>query len=165
MIRQDVIDAALSFEGTPFHHQGRAPRHGLDCAGVIVCAARAAGMDVDDRLDYGRNPNPRSLMHYLERNCERLPDPDQAIPGDLLVFWFVASARHGFIPQHVGLLLPEGEMVHALNLAVRRRRGRKNPSRVQRVPIDEYWKNRLHSAWRLRPLLEEGTSSGPGEVT
>ncbi len=43
MKREDFVRVARSYIGTPFHHQGRLPGVGLDCAGVIVCALAECG--------------------------------------------------------------------------------------------------------------------------
>jgi len=94
----DFISAARSFIGTPFRHQGRRPGVGLDCIGVMVCAAWAAGYEVDDIANYSRRPNGQ-LIPNLERQLDSIPI-DDAEPGDIVAFWITRCGN----PQHIGVL-------------------------------------------------------------
>ena len=106
----DIVWAARSYIGTPFHHQGRLPGVGLDCMGVPWCALRAAGRVVTGRIDYPRAPNGK-LLDELGAQFWAV-DPALAESGDLLI-GELQTARH---PWHGYILDDEGErprVIHA----------------------------------------------------
>jgi len=87
----------------PFAHQGRSLA-GVDCIGLIVCAAYAAGIrDLPDRRDYPRDPIGRELEQALDAYCIRILRPE---PGAIALIRFQDRARH------TALLTP-AQMVHA----------------------------------------------------
>jgi hypothetical protein len=51
--RADLLAAARAYLGTPWHHMGRNRRR-LDCVGLLLCAARDAGLDVAEPAPYAR---------------------------------------------------------------------------------------------------------------
>ena len=77
--RSNFVEAAKSYTGTKFIHQGRTPHVGLDCAGVVICAAQEAGYDVDAPSVYRRIPRPATLIAALERFCD--PADNNGEPG------------------------------------------------------------------------------------
>ena len=128
---EQIIEAAKACEGTPFHHQGRAPGLGLDCIGLIVAALRAIGVAVDDRTDYRPRPDGVSLIAALEAHGARRVETIEA--GDVLVF------RYDQQPQHVALALSGERMVHAFAPA----------GKVVESEIGAYWKRRLVAVYRF----------------
>ena len=102
--RVDIVATARSYIGTPFHHMGRLPGVGLDCAGVLVCAARALALVAPD-FDvpaYTPTPDGRQMIEW----CERFMTPvaqDEMQPGDAIL---LITDLH---PQHLGIL---GDYVH-----------------------------------------------------
>ncbi|MEM6832526.1 MAG: NlpC/P60 family protein [Pseudomonadota bacterium] len=99
-----MIAAARACLGTRFRHQGRQRRHGLDCLGLVVVAARAAGIALIDSRCYSRQPSPSDFQYYVLAN--RLVKANKPAPGTVGVFDF------GSGPQHVALFTPSG-MIHA----------------------------------------------------
>lgn len=100
----DVTAAALSFVGTPFHPQGRAPGIGLDCIGVGICVARACGIAHQDRQAYPMRPNGQ-LQGEMEAQLIRVRGEPQE--GDILLMAFDRE------PHHIAILISEGRIVHA----------------------------------------------------
>jgi hypothetical protein len=131
--RARAVEAARSFVGTRWHHQGRTPGAGLDCVGVAVLAARAAGLEVQDLEGYSRRPDGRSLMATVEAQADRV-SADDIQPGDVLVF------RIDVHPQHVGVAVGGGRMVHALA----------QTRSVVEVDLDQHWRDRLVGVYRPR---------------
>lgn len=129
---QAMATAARGFVGTPFKHKGRTPGIGLDCAGVAVCAAWAAGLAVRDFLDYGPHPDPQGLLTHLAERAES-HDYGDVIAGDLVVFAYRRDQ-----PAHFAVHCGE-TMVHAYEPTGRVIEHRMSPS----------WRNRLHSVWRF----------------
>ncbi|MDD3029979.1 MAG: NlpC/P60 family protein [Alphaproteobacteria bacterium] len=126
-----MIAAARTCLGTPFHHQGRAPGVGLDCIGLVIVALKAAGLSVNDRTDYGRRPDGKSLIAALEAHGAAKVEPVQA--GDILVF------RYDRQPQHVALATGAETMIHSFAPA----------GRVVETSLGAYWKRRLTAAYRF----------------
>lgn len=99
-----LVDAARQSLGTRFRHQGRSAKHGVDCVGLIIVAARSLGYNLQDTLVYGRQPQPADFYHYI--TCNALVEVQAASPGDVGLFDFGAG------PQHAALFTPKG-MIHA----------------------------------------------------
>lgn len=131
---QDFAAAALDLVGTPWHHQGRVPRVGLDCVGVAVCAAQACGIAVKDVRDYTLPADPATFLRLLAVNCDRDADPTLRA-GRLVVF------RIGQHPQHLAVLVDSDKMVHGLD---QKRRA------VVLGTLTDAWRLRVHSTWQLR---------------
>lgn len=111
--RAEFVAVVRSYVGTPYHHQGRLPGVGLDCAGVLICAAWAcgvkpAGWDVNG---YARQPDGETLRRICDEHLTAI-DPAAMRAADVLLVRF----RRG-PPQHLGIVFdhPRGglSMVHA----------------------------------------------------
>jgi cell wall-associated NlpC family hydrolase len=90
----NFVAAARSYVGVPWRHQGRS-RLGIDCVGLLVCAARDCGLEVEDVTAYERVPDGRSLIRLLRRHCAPAAFADLAA-GDI--------ALMGRPATHVGIL-------------------------------------------------------------
>ena len=122
------IAAARSYVGAPFHHQGRT-RHGVDCIGLVVCAARDAGLALVDRTDYPRDPNGL-LPVELARQFAAV---ESAQAGDILLMRFRGE------PQHVAILAGT-TLIH----------GYASIGRVVEHGLDAKWRRRIVAAYRLK---------------
>jgi cell wall-associated NlpC family hydrolase len=129
---RDIVRTARGFLGTRFRHQGRVPGRGLDCAGVIVCAAQAAGLMVYDVTGYGRLPDGESLTRHLGMAGCREIAATEARPGDLYLMRFERE------PQHLALVTELG-ILHAYA----------DIGRVVEHRLDEAWRARIVAAFRL----------------
>lgn len=103
---------ARSLLRTPWRHRGRKP-WGVDCVGLVVLSARAAGAQVNDFTRYGREPWDDMLRKTLRRYCGEPVDDWRA--GDIaLIRWAPGD------PSHLAILAdhPLGglSMIHAQNL-------------------------------------------------
>lgn len=128
------IAAAESYIGTPFKHQGRLPGLHLDCAGTMVCAARAAGLPVADRIDYGRRAQGAELEKELDAQSflDRVP-VGELLAGDLLVMQFTGA------PQHLGVF--DGQfIIHAYQPA----------GKVCRHTLTDEWRKRIIRVYRIK---------------
>ncbi len=59
---------AEALVGIRYVHQGRNPRVGLDCAGVVRVAAQRVGLVLSDFLGYSKRPRWRDLERVLVAN-------------------------------------------------------------------------------------------------
>ena len=131
MTAAHIIEAARSYVGTPFHHGGRLPGVGLDCIGVIVCAARAAGVPHHDVLAYPLRPNGQ-LTIELSAQLDRVADAE---PGDVLQMSF------GGEPHHVAIYTGD-TIIHAY-ATVRR---------CVEQPMVQAWWDRVRWIYRFKEL-------------
>ena len=102
--RAEVVRVARSYIGTSFHHMGRLPGVGLDCAGVLVCVARELGLVVPefDVPAYTPAPDGRSMLLWCNEHME--PIAREAMrPGDVILL--IADE----FPQHLAIL---GDYAH-----------------------------------------------------
>lgn len=136
MNTEKFIAAAQSYVGTPFHHQGRLPRIGLDCIGLVICAIKAAdsALEIHDHNHYLRRPAGTELIDSIEAHGGiRINSIESALRGDLLIFRFESR------PQHVGIYLGEGKIIHAYQPA----------GKVIEITMNDSWKSRFVCGYRL----------------
>jgi cell wall-associated NlpC family hydrolase len=89
------VAAARGFIGAPWVHQGRTQR-GMDCVGLIVLAARAAGLEVPMKADYGRLQYYPQARSYLEVFCDRV---GSAEIGDIVLFKTTQSLHMAIVSE------------------------------------------------------------------
>lgn len=135
MRRADLVNAAMAMVGTPFHAQGRAPGVGLDCIGLVICAARQCGYMPVDRAAYPMRPDG-TLQPAIERQLDRVSGGPQ--PGDVLLMAF-----DGAEPHHVAMYVGEGQIVHAYVQA----------RKVTLQQYTEFWKSKVVAVYQF-PEIE-----------
>jgi len=102
-----IIAAARECVGTPFRHQGRLPKIGLDCAGLVIHAARALGLPVVDFKGYPDRPFNGMLKRMLDsQTCIREIYTIDIQPGDLLLM------RVNRDPQHLAIASENNYIIH-----------------------------------------------------
>ena len=137
------FEQALRLAADGWHGTQFIPLHGrrgvgVDCANLVYCVLRDAGVNLPDvgAPTFGFSPDSNYLQD-LEGFCERLPFlPPTILPiltGDVLVFQ-VSAVR-----QHMGLALSPNLMLHTW------------PSRgvIESDLRQSRWQNRLVSLFRL----------------
>lgn len=107
------VNSALAMMGTPFHHQGMWPGLGLDCIGLVVCAAQEAGVALpliaEDEKGYKKTVNhPLFMRAMMRRFVRKHSDPMVFERGDILVFWKKKQGR----AQHCGIVVDDTFMVN-----------------------------------------------------
>jgi cell wall-associated NlpC family hydrolase len=137
MNRTEFIATARSYLGTPFHHQGRLPNVGLDCAGVVVCALQANNYTVEDKRGYGRIPSQGIFSIAVESQCDLIAQEEVQV-GDLMMFAFRDE------PQHIAIVsgLNPTMLIH----------GYQTVNRVVENDLDATWVERLRGCYRLRGI-------------
>lgn len=104
-LRDTYIETLLSWKGTPFHHQGRVPGHGLDCVGLPLCGAWAVGIPMKDNLEYGHEPSSKFLRNMITEVNQLVPCAvDDHQPGDLLLMRYSAEPTHVAVETHDGIV-------------------------------------------------------------
>lgn len=105
-----------SWLGVPWVHQGRT-RHGIDCAGLIVCALGNLGLlpsGFPDPVGYTREPQPE-LARLVERYCARV---ELAEEGTLVLLRWTPRQD----PAHLAYCTGRN-LIHAYSRQVGRTRG------------------------------------------
>jgi NlpC/P60 family putative phage cell wall peptidase len=105
VLREQVVQEARSWLGTPYQHQGRLKGVAVDCIGLLACVAHALGLSDADMLDYGKRPDGR-LRPTLEEHLESIPILD-AYTADVLLFSWSS------VPVHIGILTSRDYFIHA----------------------------------------------------
>ena len=149
-----IAQAALTWIGTPFHHQARGPKGpggGTDCIGLLVGVAQELGLVANDGRAYSREPHPEQLLERMASSCDRLSGEEplqlrkdtgaeQFVSlGRIALFFFTYQAK----PQHAGIITKDG-FVHTYAGALDRE--------VKEHNWTASWKSRLHSVWAYRWL-------------
>ena len=122
--------------GVPFVHQGRSGA-GVDCIGLGVVCAKGAGFNIDDRTDYPRQPDGQ-LIPAVSTHCHQVSgiykpgDESNWLPGDVLAMRFKKD------PQHLAIWTGE-TVIHCFE----------GVGKVVEHNLDDKWKRRIHSVWRL----------------
>jgi hypothetical protein len=114
MSAQQFIAAARELKGARWKHRGRKP-WAVDCIGLVVMAAREAGIQTPDEAHYGREPWDDRLRKGCRNRWGEPLAPARARAGDVaLIRWAPGD------PTHVGIVAnhPDGglTLIHAHNL-------------------------------------------------
>jgi cell wall-associated NlpC family hydrolase len=96
MTRQQIINEARSYLGTPFHIQGRMKGVGVDCVGLVVGLCQAFNVPHEDCKTYDHNGKGADLLSYLRKS---LIETDAIESGNVLAFWI----RKADLPCHCGI--------------------------------------------------------------
>lgn len=137
MTAEAVVQAARSWLGTPWRHQGRSPR-GVDCAGLVVLVARGLGLADQDAVGYGRHAQGLTFLEPFRAAMDGVP-PAAARPGDVLLFAEAAC------PCHCGFLTSLRGIPHLLHAHALRRK-------VIEEPYTGEWPARMRFVFRFRGL-------------
>lgn len=119
----DLVKAARTFLGCPYHHQGRSI-HGMDCAGLIVASYALLGINLIDLPAYGREPWRDGLKKTVEANFQAIDRDKQ--PGDVLL---IRVRRE---PQHLAIVTDRG-MIHSYA----------GVGKVVETNIGQFWNDRI----------------------
>ena len=115
--RLRIVAEALTWEGTPYHHQACVKGVGVDCAMLLVGIARACGLIAPQWA-----PQPYSPEWHYHQVAEVLESTILALggvryrclhqrqPGDIVTFRLGVQQPM----SHAGVILPEGQILHAL---------------------------------------------------
>jgi hypothetical protein len=140
--KQNFIEIARSWKGTPFQHQGRLKGVGVDCAGFIAQVALESGAsaDVEFEQNYRRQENGERMLSLLRSYMDFVEGEPEI--GDMLALCD-EQLKNPDVPRHLVILTekePYWKAIHASERGVQEHR------------LDARFKRRIHSAWRLRGL-------------
>jgi cell wall-associated NlpC family hydrolase len=134
-LSKEIVDTARQCLGTKFHHQGRLPGVGLDCAGLPIHVAKTLHLPHVDSTGYGMNPTGEleSLVSGVA-----LPISPWEV-GDILMFWYGEPNKI----THLAIATPIG-IIHTYRTV----------RKVVEHRIDEFWEKRFVKAFRFKERTE-----------
>lgn len=143
--RAEVVEEALSWIGTPYHHQARLKGVGVDCIGIITCIGKKFGFSNFDVTNYPRHPDPQMVEGLLRQHADPITK-EQLLPGDFM--WFRID-----VPRHFGIVTEIDPIyfVHAFNRD-ESRRAKPSSNAVVRTRFEDVRGFRLVSCWRYRGI-------------
>ena len=111
--RLRIILEAMDWVGTPYHHQARVKKVGVDCAQLVAGVAE----NVFPRLkpintqvysvEWHLHNKEEKMCEMIEKfKCTQVP-LEERLPGDIITFKF------GRVQSHMGILINEGQFIHA----------------------------------------------------
>lgn len=101
-----IVRLARQMIGTPWHHQGRVPQGGVDCAGVCFCVGWGVGLEMSDFVAYGPDPHPDVMRAAIADRMDEVAF-DDLTPGCVVL----VRSRSGS-GQHLGIVVGN-DWVHA----------------------------------------------------
>lgn len=137
MTREEVVQYARTWLNTPYKHQGRLHRVGVDCVGLVMSVGERFGLPYEDRRAY--DAMGRGSLSLLEE-FRKWMDPVytiQSLPGDVACFW----VRKPEFVCHCGILSPVG-LIHVHSIV----------GHVAEHVMDPSWKKRFAHAFRFRGI-------------
>jgi lipoprotein Spr len=138
MTGADIVAQARKALGVPFRHQGRSPRQGLDCVGLVLWSFHELGLTTFDHVHYAPLPaDTASMDAALAAHLTPVP-LQQVSPGDVLRFEVAG------LQLHLGLATEHG-VIHAAQVY----------GAVVEHRMDSKWQRRLIQAWRVPGMEQE----------
>lgn len=113
-VQQKALAAAteaLTWVGTPYHHQGRVKGRGVDC-GMLICEVYyQVGLMpfIDPRpypSDWHLHQQEQKYLEWVLKFADKVDDPQ---PGDVVLYHFGKCISHG------GIVIEWPTIVHAYN--------------------------------------------------
>lgn len=99
--RQAVVQEAMSWLNTPYHHRANIKGAGVDCALILIEVFFNAGVIKEKPklenypMDWMLHRSEEKYIHYLEQYASLKNDDPE--PGDILVWKFGRCFSHGAI--------------------------------------------------------------------
>lgn len=139
MIRQDIVDKAREWIGTPYHHHQAVKGLGVDCLGLVASVAVELGIEGDyspqaflPYSGYGRNPNPSQMVKGMKAFLIPIENPQI---GDIA--WIESRPN---MPSHLAIKSGDNTIIHACAI-------------VKKV-IESTLTERPHTWWKYGGLNE-----------
>lgn len=97
--QQAIIDSAMTWLGTPYHHRACVKGAGVDCAQIIKAVFVEAGLiETFEEGDYPPDwMQHRSEERYLSFVTDRADQVDTPLPGDVALYKVGRCFAHGAI--------------------------------------------------------------------
>ena len=111
--RLRIVLEAFDWVGTPYHHQARVKKVGVDCAQLVAGVAENVFPKLKPintpvySVEWHMHNREEKMCELIESfKCTRI-ELSEAIPGDILTFKF------GRVQSHMGILINDNQFIHA----------------------------------------------------
>jgi cell wall-associated NlpC family hydrolase len=129
--RERVVQEALSWQGTRYHHMGRIKQRrddagiiidkgGVDCGQYILMVFVNAGLIAEPPLayyppDWHMHRDVEKYLSIVLEHCREMALDEPMLPGDIVLY------RFGFVHSHGGIVIPPGwpNIMHAYRETMR----------------------------------------------
>lgn len=128
--------AARSYVRVPFRHFGRT-RTGLDCVGLLLLAARDAGVPAEEPAKYAKGRRGWDVRAWLAERLDELPRDAETRDGDVMMF------ADGLYPAHLGIRSTLHLRPHVIHAHLR-------GGMVTEEPFADHLARDFRGAFRLR---------------
>lgn len=110
-MRNDIVQIARTWLGTPFRFAARVKGVGVDCGGLIVCVMAEVGIQIPDppEVRHRKILSQGQMTAYYDSVGERITSP---LPGDFALFW--GRYRRKTVGYHSGIVSGPNSMIHAI---------------------------------------------------
>lgn len=107
--RLGVIQEAMTWIGTPYHHEGRIRGAGVDCGMFLLEVFEAEGLipHIDPAPyphDWHLHKSAEIYLGHVLEHCQKVETP---LPGDVALF------KYGRCLSHGGIMLDGRSMIHS----------------------------------------------------
>ncbi len=131
-MRQDVVDLARTWLGTPYVHQQSVQGAGCDCLGLLRGVWRALYGTEPEAVpaysyDWSEPSSDEALWRAASRHLQAREPQDEA-PGDVLLF----RMRSDAVAKHLGLQSSPDRFIHAYS-----------GHGVVESPLSQPWRRRI----------------------
>ena len=158
--REDIVQEAREWVGTPWRHQGRLKGVSSDCAGLVMGVGIKLGLIVIAKNDpmyrhfdgYGHQPRPELMVQALMHWLIKLEHPSRALMGDVIY-----RRYNDANPQHLAILTgpllePMSGVIHAIAMPSK---GRRRGAVVEQRTDNTWTGAAVHSAWRYHGVTHQ----------
>ena len=112
--RQQIVDAARAYIGTPFKKGGR-DANGMDCVGLLILTGTDCGLALRDSTAYNFDPNVPLMEEYVFKQSTR----QKIVP---LQNGYIAILKQSVFPMHTGIITMDGPKPTIINANMKARR-------------------------------------------
>lgn len=132
----NTIKFARECIGTPFKHQGRIRKKGMDCPGPLIHVMKRYGLAFNDGRGYPRVPYQGMLEAIMDNqpHVKKINKFDYEV-GDFLLMRFRKD------PQHLAILSFDEKIIHSYS----------GIGKVVEHQCDGFWIKRVVSVYRIVP--------------
>jgi cell wall-associated NlpC family hydrolase len=136
--RRDVVDAARTWIGVRWKHQGRS-RDGIDCVGLVVCINRDLFGSTFNVTGYSSTSIDETMIEQSDILLHRIPVRSVQF-GDVVVVGFAKQRHMAVIGDY-----PHGghSLIHAYLLS----------RRVIENRLDPVWQSRILAAYKFPEVV------------
>ena len=114
-MRTEIIQSAITWLDTPYHHHARLKGIGVDCAQLVAGVAYEVDLLNDEAISLIPNyPTQWHLHNREEKLLEALESfgctqksKEDTLPGDIICFQF------GRTTSHLGIMISDTQFIHA----------------------------------------------------